>query len=145
MKKVKKMLSIIERNIIKSLSVLYNKKYMKYYTRYLKKIGIKIQGNPNFIATSVYFDGADYSKITLGNNVTISREVMLLTHDGSMHTVHKGLQLEKKEQLKEKDLKNSLITIKEISIGENSFIGADRKSTRLNSSNITRSRMPSSA
>lgn len=55
--------------------------YMSLYVKYLKKNGVRISGFPKFISNDVYFDGNDYSKIKIGDNITISREVMILTHD----------------------------------------------------------------
>lgn len=124
MKKLKKISSVVERNIIKITSIVSTKFYMKHYVKYLKKIGVNIQGNPNFISTSVYFDGANYSKITIGENVTISLDVMLLTHDFSMYTVYKGLGIKDKEVINNKDLTDKFLSVQEISIGRNSFIGA---------------------
>lgn len=42
----------------------------------------------SYIDPSASFDNYDYSMITMGNNVTVSREVLLLTHDFS---ITKGL------------------------------------------------------
>lgn len=124
MKRIKKIISIIIRNLIKLTSVFSTKIYMKCYIIHLKSIGVNIQGKPSFIAPSVYFDGADYSKISLGHNITISFDVVFLTHDGSMHTVCKGLDVKNKEVLLKKDAIDRLVSVKEISIGKNSFIGA---------------------
>ena len=91
MKIVKKIFQLIrEIKLHGFLGNIYNyispEKYMKSYTKALKKRGINIVGNPKFISNSVWFDGNDYSKITIGDNVTISKEVMLLTHDYSITT-----------------------------------------------------------
>jgi len=92
--------------------------YMKKYTKYLKKKGIKIDGTPKFISGSVYFDSADYSKIAIGNNITISREVLFLTHDYTITTAlaSMGTYIDRGE--------GELYTLKGIKIGENCFIGA---------------------
>jgi acetyltransferase-like isoleucine patch superfamily enzyme len=92
--------------------------YMKKYTQYLKKKGMKIHGTPKFISGSVYFDSADYSKIEIGNNVTISREVLFLTHDYTITTALAsiGTYIGRGE--------GELYTLKGIKIGENCFIGA---------------------
>lgn len=121
MKKIRKIFSVVEREGIKLFSFINQPLYHKYYIKYLKKIGVKIEGNPNFISPSAYFDGSDYSKINIGENVTISMEVILLTHDGSIHTVHKGLNLKNIDNIKELE---KFVMVKGITIGENSFIGA---------------------
>ena len=43
---------------------------------------------PRYIYNDVHFDSIDYSIIHIGNGCTISREVLFLTHDYSMHTVY---------------------------------------------------------
>jgi acetyltransferase-like isoleucine patch superfamily enzyme len=123
-KKILKALSVLERNFIKMSSVFSTKYYMKRYVEYLKKVGVNFQGNPNFISTSVYFDGYDYSKISIGQDVTISFDVMFLTHDGSIYTVSKGLGIPDKELHDKLSLNNNLVSVKGITIGRNSFIGA---------------------
>lgn len=124
MRKINKFISVTKREFIKKLMYLNLSLYMKYYVKYLKDRGIKINGKPRFISNDVYFDGKDYSLIALGDNVVLSREVMLLTHDYSMHTVGKSLNLKNIDKIKEEDAKNYLLISKGISIGDNSFIGA---------------------
>lgn len=118
MKKVYKILIVIERWLIKKLIYLNVDKYMKYYTRYLKKIGVNIKGTPKFISQDAYFDGTDYKKITIGSNVTISREVMLLTHDYSITTAYASIgKIIKRHE-------GEMYFSDKISIGDNCFIGA---------------------
>lgn len=124
MKKLAKILSVIKRIYIQKLMYINTDYYMKKYVNYLKKRGMGFNGTPNYIGVDVYFDGVDYSYIKLGDNVTISREVMFLTHDYSMHTVYRNLDLKKFEEVKERDKKNNLLVLKPIEIGNNSFIGA---------------------
>lgn len=124
MKKLRKILLVLQRELIKLISIFSGKYYMKYYVNYLKKQGVDIKGYPNFISTSVYFDGSDYSKIIIEDNVTISMDVMLLTHDGSIHTTHKGLDLNCRDKINIMESKNNSMIIKGIKIGKNSFIGA---------------------
>ncbi|MHB1367946.1 MAG: hypothetical protein ACYCWE_19175, partial [Eubacteriales bacterium] len=77
----------------KSISYINTPLYMKLYIKHLKSIGVNIQGTPKYINPKVYFDGSDYSLITLNDNISISRDVMFLTHDYSMNTVYKDLVL----------------------------------------------------
>ena len=58
--------------------------YMKHYVKYLRQLGICINGTPSYISSDAYFDGHYYGGITIGDNVTISREVMFLVHDYSI-------------------------------------------------------------
>ncbi|MEG0894739.1 MAG: hypothetical protein RSC99_07620 [Clostridiales bacterium] len=102
----------------KAFSIISTKKYMQYFTWYIKRLGIKVLGMPKYIASDVYFDGNNYSKITLGDNITISREVMLLTHDYSITTVFAsiGKRIERGE--------GEIYFSNNITIGNNVFMGA---------------------
>ena len=56
-----------------------------------KRWGMQFTGKPNYISSSCWFDGSDYSRITLGDGCTISSHVSFLTHDWSLHTIGKSL------------------------------------------------------
>lgn len=121
MKKIRKILSVINRCFIKKMIYINVDVYMKKYTKYLKKVGIDFFGkkkNVKFIEPSAYFDGTDYSLIHIGDNVTISREVMILTHDYSLTTAmcSIGTYIDRK--------KGELFFKKDVYIGNDSFIGA---------------------
>lgn len=118
MKKLMKIISVIERNFIKNLVYLNDSIYMKKFHKYLVKIGIKIEGTPKYIFPDVYFDGTDYSKISLGDNITISKEVMFLTHDYSLTTAYASIG-----DIIERG-KGEVFFLKEIKVGKNCFIGA---------------------
>ena len=60
---------------------------IKFYRRW----GMRIEGDPNYISSKVWFDGTDYSLITLGEGCTISSYIRFLTHDWSPNTVMKGM------------------------------------------------------
>lgn len=91
---------------------------MKFFSRYLKKIGVSIAGKPKFISPDVYFDGKRYTSIHLGDNVTISREVMFLTHD---YSINVALGLDGQYVRRNMHEKYSVSGIR---IGDNVFIGA---------------------
>lgn len=113
--KVKKCLWVIERKIIGLVNYFSPSLYMKIFNRYLTKIGIKVgKDGLNYVDPSVYFDGVDYSLITIGSHATISKEVLFLTHD---YSAYKALVLiGEEEKFKRVDLP--------ITVGENCFIGA---------------------
>lgn len=70
-----------------------------------------------FIHKSVWFDSSErYSLIKIGRAVTLSRDVILLTHDYSIRNAINAFE-ENSENLKYKFLKP-------ISIGSNVFVGA---------------------
>lgn len=104
----------------KYLSFIYKidaEKFKNKYPEYLRKIGINIaedyrDNGHGFIHPSVYFDGNDYSLISIGKNTSISADVVLLTHD---YSITKGIQAMGDN--------SSVKFLKTITIGENSFIG----------------------
>ncbi|EHR0217396.1 acyltransferase [Clostridium perfringens] len=116
MKKIKKIFLYIERELIKKVIYINHKKYMNLYNKYLKKIGVNIDNGCSYIDSSVYIDGTDYTLISLGDNVVLSREVTILTHDFS--------NLKALEAIKVNDINRYDHIIECVSIGENSFIGA---------------------
>lgn len=118
---LRKSIWVFQRSIIKKLCYINNSLYMKYYTKYLKKIGIKFIGSNKtikFIEPSAYFDGTDYSLIELGDNIVISKEVFLLTHDYSITAAlcSNGINIGRGE--------GELLLKDKIVIGNNSFVGA---------------------
>lgn len=118
MNKLKKVLFVIKREFIKKLIYLDVDIYMNCYTKYLRKVGVEIKGTPKFISPDIYFDGNDYSKIKIGDNVTISREVMLLTHDYSITTAMASIGKKISRH------QGEVYISEEIYIGDNCFIGA---------------------
>ncbi len=121
MKKIQKILSVIKRSLIKKKVYLNVDSYMKSYTAYLKGVGIDFTGEKKkvkFIEPSAYFDGTDYALIHIGDNVTVSREVMILTHDYSLTTAMSslGVFINRNE--------GELYFKRDVRIGDNTFIGA---------------------
>ena len=90
---------------------ILNKYSQKYYRFFLRKNGIEFSGIPKFIGLSSTFD--NHAKITIGNNVVISEDVIFLTHDYSVVNAS------------EKYLHNpsGFPWVGEIEIGDNTFIG----------------------
>lgn len=94
--------------------------YMKHYIKYLKQLGIHFDGTPNYISSDVYFDGHYYGGITIGDKVTISREVMFLVHD---YSIVQGLRAIDAFNYKG-GVTDTPHLMGRIRIGDNSFIGA---------------------
>lgn len=82
---------------------------------FYQRWGMRLIGRPNFISSSSWFDGADFSKITLSKGCTISRETRFLTHDWSRYNVGMAIG---DHQVVAKSV------IRPIYVGEYSFIGA---------------------
>lgn len=116
MEKIKKIISVCVRGLIFIFDGLNNKFYTNLYYKFLKRRGVRFLGKPNYISSKAYIDGQGYKKITIGNDVVISREAMLLTHDYSIENVL---------HYNNKGTPNRTTKIDgEIYIGNNSFIGA---------------------
>jgi len=79
-----------------------------------KRWGMKFTGKPNYISSSCWFDGSDYSRISLGKGCTISSKVAFLTHDWSLHTIGRSLGIEKDKPIGRHG---------NITIGDYAFIG----------------------
>ena len=58
---------------------------MEYSIWYYRRLGINIDTPITYICPDVYFDSAEYSAITIKKGVTISKEVIFLVHDYSIH------------------------------------------------------------
>lgn len=105
--------------IAKCMNFISAPLYMKNKIKYLKRCGVVINGMPNYISSDVYFDGHDYSKITLSDGCVLSREVLLLTHD---YSIARGIKAISGDKWKTRG--GTPHFLKEIYVGENSFIGA---------------------
>jgi NDP-sugar pyrophosphorylase family protein len=84
--------------------------------RWYKKKGMQIEGEPNYLAATIWFDGSDYSRIQLGDGCTISSKVDVLTHDWSPYTVGRGIGLE---------MERPIGVHRKIRIGRCAFVGAN--------------------
>lgn len=114
--KIYKIYLFFLRKVIFLFDGVNNKLFTSLYYRFLKKRGIKFSGRPNYISSSAYIDGQGMDIISIGKDVVISRDAMLLTHDFSvetaLHSIGKGSE--------DRHLHINL----PITIGDNSFIGA---------------------
>lgn len=121
MPKFRKIISVIQREIIKKYIYIDVDFYIKKYTQYLKKIGVVFTGKEKkikYIEPSVYFDGTNYGLINIGDNVTISKEVMILVHDYSINTALCSVGIKIDRHQGEYNFRQS------VTIGNNCFIGA---------------------
>ena len=116
MNKILKVFLVLERELIKVIDCFSPRLYMKMYNRYLNKIGIKLEGIPRYICPSVDFDGKGYEKTIIGDNVVISKDVLILNHD---YSITCGLR-----SIDEKIGESEAFWLKEVRIGNNVFVGA---------------------
>lgn len=86
--------------------------YMSIYKNLLSKLGVKFLGQPRYISSSATFD--DFEKITFGNDVVVSKNVVFLTHDYSVTTGLKSINCAPK---------TDIAFLKPIIIGNNVFLG----------------------
>lgn len=112
---IKKIFSKFLLFFLRIIEVLNSQLYIKLFPKYLYWLGIKINPNrkPGYIAPTVDFDGNDYSLISIGEATTISKHVLLLTHD---YSIKKGLNM--------KGIEANAHFLKPITIGNNCLIGA---------------------
>ncbi|ANQ25235.1 hypothetical protein BA894_01655 [Vibrio natriegens] len=87
----------------------------KIQVYFFRRWGMKFNSSPNYISSKVWMDGTDYSLISIGKEVTISSYVRVLTHDWSLHTVAKSLNIEQDKPIGK---------IKGVEIGDYSFVGS---------------------
>ena len=110
---------VAKRNVLFLEAPFFTDRYMRKYTKYLQKCGMDITDydEHGFIHQSVWFDSSErYSLIKIGRAVTLSRDVILLTHDYSIRNAINAFE-DNPENVKYKFLKP-------ISIGDNVFVGA---------------------
>ncbi len=84
------------------------------YIYFLQRWGTQFTGRPAYISGKVDIDGTDYSLLTLGEGVTISSYVRILTHDWSPYTIGKAMGIHTTRPLGR---------ILPVTIGDYSFIG----------------------
>ena len=112
----KKILLVAQRHMIGLLDGVDNRRFTTLYWKHLTRAGVTFTGRPNYIASNAYLDGQGYQLITIGKDVVISREAMLLTHDYSIETALHSVGRGTPERSTKVDAG--------ITIGRNSFIGA---------------------
>jgi len=88
--------------------------YLERYVKWLKGKGMDITGMPQYIATSVQFDGKDFSKIHIGDKSVLSSDVRVLTHDYSIARALEAIG---------EDMTLEAYFVRDVTIGRNCFIG----------------------
>jgi len=85
---------------------------MRFYNHLLRRTGMIIKGQLRFISYSVQFD--DFDKITLGDRLIVSSNVIFLTHDYSFTT--SLISIDEKPT-------TDVALLGPITVGDNVFIG----------------------
>jgi acetyltransferase-like isoleucine patch superfamily enzyme len=95
--------------------------YMKLYVKFLRQLGYNLLGTPRYISAKTRIDGTDPALITIGDEVVISSDVRILTHDFSVARIDRALNVlhggngGTAEERKK---------VAGVFIGDNSFVGA---------------------
>lgn len=82
--------------------------------KFFKRWGMKFNGKPNYISSKIWFDSTDYGIIEIGNQVTMSSYIRVLTHDWALHTVAKAFNIPQEKPIGR---------VKGVKIGDYSFVG----------------------
>ena len=95
--------------------------YMKLYVLFLRRLGYNLTGTPRYISGKTRIDGTDPSLIQIGDEVVISSDVRILTHDFSVARIDRALGALHGEAVEKDDERKKVAGV---SIGDNSFVGA---------------------
>jgi len=95
--------------------------YMALNIKLLRRLGYNLTGTPRYISAKARIDGTDPAMITIGDEVVISSDVRILTHDFSVARIDRALCA-----LHESagDTTRERKKVAGVSIGDNSFVGA---------------------
>ena len=100
------------------LDKLNKQAYIRKYPKYLRRLGVKINDAPGdcWISPTIFLDSAGYDMIEIGDDCTISFDVVILVHDYSINNAFRvvGEPMAEKHRLIKRPVK----------IGNNCFIGA---------------------
>ena len=126
---------------------MLNKIYKKFFCRtnskkikYLRKLGVKIGGNCSLNNSLDDYSSEPYL-ISIGNDVTITSGVKLLTHDGGMRVLIKKGLIEKADKFGKINIGNNVfvglntIIMPNVTIGDNVVVGAGSIVTKSLESN----------
>ncbi|PKG23707.1 acyltransferase [Niallia nealsonii] len=114
-KRIKNIFYKLIRYLLNLIYLVNRDLFQKLFYRFLKSMGLKIEGPPVFISRDVNFDTADLSKIIIQENVVISINVTILIHDYSITRAMIACG---------EEVEDELSLVKEVEIGKNCFIGA---------------------
>jgi acetyltransferase-like isoleucine patch superfamily enzyme len=107
--------------LITRIAFVDHRWYMKLYVVFLRRLGYNLTGTPRYISGKVRIDGTDPSLITIGDDVVISSDVRILTHDFSVARIDRALSARNGETIDKDDERSKVASV---SIGNNSFVGA---------------------
>ena len=109
--KIEKVIFYISLKIVSNFRPGWGTKIQYYF---FKKWGMKFNGKPNYLSSKIWFDGTDYTLISIGKEVTMSSFIRVLTHDWSLNTVAKAFHISQDSPIGK---------IKGVKIGDFTFVG----------------------
>lgn len=100
------------------LDKLNKQTFIRKYPKYLRKLGVKINENPGdcWISPTIFLDSSGYDMIEIGDDCTISFDVVVLIHDYSINNAFRAAGIEEAERHR--------VIRRPVKIGNNCFIGA---------------------
>lgn len=107
--------------LITRVSYVDHRWYMRLYIVFLRRLGYTLTGTPRYISGKARIDGTDPSLVAIGDDVVISSDVRILTHDFSVARIDRALSALRGEIIDKDKERNKVAGI---SIGDNSFVGA---------------------
>ena len=107
--------------VIIRVSYIDHRLYMKLYVSFLRRLGYNLAGTPRYISGRTRIDGTSPSLITIGDDVVISSDVRILTHDFSVARIDRALGALHGSTFDKDDERNKVTGV---FIGDNSFVGA---------------------
>lgn len=100
--------------LIKLVALIRPRWATKLQIFFYRRWGMQFNGTPNYISSKIWFDGTDYGLIRIGNQVTMSSYIRVLTHDWALHTVAKAFGV---------DQARPLGRVQGVEVGDYSFVG----------------------
>ena len=107
--------------VITRIGYVDHRWYMRLYIPFLKRLGYNLTGTPRYISPRTRIDGTDPELITIGDDVVISSNVRILTHDFSVARIDQALGTPQGDSAGPRYERNKIAGV---SIGDNSFVGA---------------------
>lgn len=100
------------------LDKLNKQAYIRKYPKYLRRLGVNINEVPGdcWISPTIFLDSSGYDLIEIGDNCTISFDVVILIHDYSINNAFRAAGVEGGEFHR--------VIKRPVKIGNNCFIGA---------------------
>lgn len=92
--------------------------FIREYPKYLRSLGVKINEEPGdcWISPTIFLDSSGYDMIEIGDDCTISFDVVILVHDYSINNAFRVLGIPEAERHR--------VIKRPVKIGNNCFIGA---------------------